>query len=161
MDLSATSPLLPILLPVTHPARSGFLKPGRCQELHSRHLNFFKDFYLLIHKRHRERGRDTGRGRSRLLRRAQYGTWSQDPRTMTWAKGRPSTTEPHPGVPPESFLYSRQEKGGMVKEKRPEWPLAASLAPSTDSPANTPPCIPLASTVSPGCPYVRKDLWEL
>ena len=27
---------------------------------------FFKRFYLFIHERHRERGRDIGRGRSRL-----------------------------------------------------------------------------------------------
>ena len=27
---------------------------------------FLKRFYLFIHERHRERGRDTGRGRSRL-----------------------------------------------------------------------------------------------
>ena len=29
-------------------------------------LFFFKRFYLFIHERHRERGRDIGRGRSRL-----------------------------------------------------------------------------------------------
>ena len=29
-------------------------------------LLFFKDFILFIHERHRERGRVTGRGRSRL-----------------------------------------------------------------------------------------------
>ena len=29
-------------------------------------LYFFKRFYLFFHERHRERGKDTGRGRSRL-----------------------------------------------------------------------------------------------
>ena len=29
-------------------------------------FSFFKRFYLFNHKRHRERGRDIGRGRSRL-----------------------------------------------------------------------------------------------
>ena len=36
---------------------------------------FFLRFYLFIHERHREKGRDTGRGRSRLP----GGTGSWDP----------------------------------------------------------------------------------
>ena len=37
------------------------------QKLHSKyHSLFLKRFYLFIHERHTERGRDTGRGRSRL-----------------------------------------------------------------------------------------------
>ena len=55
-------------------------------------------FYLFIHERHTERGRDTGRGRSSPLQGARCRTWSQDPRITTWAKGRHSTTEP-PGCP--------------------------------------------------------------
>ena len=45
-----------------------------------------------------ERGKDTGRGRSRLPTEAQCRTWSQDPGITPWAKGRCSTTEPprHP-----------------------------------------------------------------
>ena len=35
--------------------------------LHIIHYSLFKRFYLFIHERHRERGRDTGRGRSGLL----------------------------------------------------------------------------------------------
>ena len=56
-------------------------------------LFFFKDF---IHSfmRDIQRGRDTGRGRSRLPAR----TRSQDPRITPWAKGRCSTTGP-PGCP--------------------------------------------------------------
>ena len=44
---------------------------------------FFKRFYLFIHERHRERGRDIGRGRSRLPARTLMGTRSRDPRIMT------------------------------------------------------------------------------
>ena len=54
---------------------------------------FLKRFYLFIHERHTERGRNTGR-EAGSLRGAQCGTWSQDPWIMTWAKGRWSTTEP-------------------------------------------------------------------
>ena len=43
-------------------------------------------FYLFIHERHRDRGRATGRGRSRFP--------SQDPGITSWAEGRCSTTEP-------------------------------------------------------------------
>ena len=54
--------------------------------------NFFKDFIYLF-MRHRERGKDIGRRRSRLPGRGAWcGTWSQDPRIMLWAKGRCSTT---------------------------------------------------------------------
>ena len=54
---------------------------------------FFQDFIYLV-MRHTERGRDMGRGRNRLLTGNCCGTWSQDSRIMTWAKGRCSTTEP-------------------------------------------------------------------
>lgn len=56
----------------------------------------FDLFYLFIHERHTERGRDTGKGRTRLP----AGTLiqdlipgPQDPRIMTRAEGRGSTTE--------------------------------------------------------------------
>ena len=42
--------------------RSAFIK--FCEEIGE---DFFFKIYLFIHGRHRERGRDTGRGRSRLL----------------------------------------------------------------------------------------------
>ncbi|XP_048961072.1 cilia- and flagella-associated protein 299 isoform X3 [Canis lupus dingo] len=45
-------------------------------------------------KKHTERGRDTGRGRSSSPWGARCGTQSQDPGIMTRAKGRRSTTEP-------------------------------------------------------------------
>ena len=61
-------------------------------------VSFFLRFCLYIHARHTERGRDIGRGRSRLLWGAWCRTRSQDHRIMTWAKSRHSTTEPprHP-----------------------------------------------------------------
>ena len=55
-------------------------------------LLFFK--ILLIHEKHRDRGKDRGRGRSRLPLGSLKQTWSQEPETTTWAKGRHSTTEP-------------------------------------------------------------------
>ena len=61
-------------------------------------MTFLKKI-LFIHERHRERGGDIGRGRSRLHTRSAWcGTGSQDPGILTWAKGRCSTTEPprHP-----------------------------------------------------------------
>ena len=56
--------------------------------------HFFK-FNLFIHERHRERGWDIGKGRSRLPGRSPM----QDsiPGITTWAKGRRSTTG-HPGA---------------------------------------------------------------
>ena len=42
--------------------------------------NFFKDFiYLFIHEKHRERGRDIGRGRSRLPTESLIWDWMQGP----------------------------------------------------------------------------------
>ena len=52
--------------------------------------------YVFNHERHRERGGDTGRERSRLP----AGTWMLDPRPRIppWAEGRCSAAEPprHP-----------------------------------------------------------------
>ena len=63
---------------------------------------FFKDFiYLFL--RDTGRGRDIGRGRSRILWGAWCGPWSQDPGITTWAKGRCSTTKP-PKCPGEATL---------------------------------------------------------
>ena len=45
-------------------------------------------------EREKERGRDTGRGRSRLHAGGRCGTASWDSRIMPWAKGRCSTTKP-------------------------------------------------------------------
>ena len=55
---------------------------------------FLKIFYLLIHERHREKGRDMAEGEAGSLRGTGCGTQFQDPGTMTWAKGSHSTTEP-------------------------------------------------------------------
>ena len=55
---------------------------------------FLKRFCLFIYERHRKKGKDIDRGRSRLPVGAQCGTPSKDPRIRTWAKGRCLTTEP-------------------------------------------------------------------
>jgi len=70
---------------------------------------FFKILFTYLTERDTVRegtqARGSGRGRSRLPaeRRARYGTRSQDPGTMTWAKGSCSTTEP-PRRPSSRFL---------------------------------------------------------
>ena len=58
---------------------------------------FFKDFYLFIHERHRERGRDIGRERSRL-REPNVGL---NPGTRGSRPGPKAGVQPlsHPGVP--------------------------------------------------------------
>ena len=55
---------------------------------------FLKDFYLFIHETHRERGRDTGRGRSRLHAGSLTPTRSWVSGITPWAEGRCSPTEP-------------------------------------------------------------------
>ena len=57
-------------------------------------------FYLFMIVTERERGRDTGRGWSRLHVGARCGTWSRDSRITPWAKGRCTTSEPprHPSL---------------------------------------------------------------
>ena len=61
---------------------------------------FFLRFYLFTLERHikRERGRDIGRGRSRLPARNLMWDLISDPGIMPSAKGRCSTAEPprHP-----------------------------------------------------------------
>ena len=49
-------------------------------------------------ERERERGRDTGRGGSRLHAGSPMWNSIPDSRIMPWAEGRPSTAEPS-GVP--------------------------------------------------------------
>ena len=62
---------------------------------HWRLLFYFLRFYLFIHERPRERGRNTGRGRSRLYAGSlMCGTRSWDSRIIPWTKGRCSTAEP-------------------------------------------------------------------
>ena len=60
---------------------------------------FFLRFHFFIHERHREAETQAERVAG-SLQGAQYGTRSQDPRIMTWAKGRCSTIEPsrHPDL---------------------------------------------------------------
>ena len=57
-----------------------------------------RDSYLFIHERHTETGETQAEGEAGSPRGGWCRTRSQDPRIMTWAKGRHSTTEPprHP-----------------------------------------------------------------
>ena len=74
-----------------------------CLMLQNTVLIFFKRFYLFIHERHTQREAGTQvEEEADSLWGAWCGTQSQDPRIMTWAKGRCSTTEP-PRCP--CFLY--------------------------------------------------------
>ena len=81
-----------IQAPESKPWGGGDPLSSCCQLLQVTFFFFFKDFYLFIHERHRERkrGRDTGGGRSRLHAgsRARCGTRSLDSRIAPWAKGR-------------------------------------------------------------------------
>ena len=77
-------------------------------------------FYLFIHERHRERGRDTGRGRSRLhvgspMQDLIPGPWDHTPELKAGAK--PLSTQ----VPTVWCERKEQrEKGGREREKRRE-----------------------------------------
>ena len=66
---------------------------------------FFKDFiYLFMRDIHRERGRDTGRGRSRL--HAWSPMWDSIPGLQDYTLGLKADAQPlsHPGVPHFSIL---------------------------------------------------------
>ena len=69
-------------------------------------LSFFLRFYLFILERHTERGRDTGRGISRLLAGSQMQNSIPDHRIRPWAKGRCSTAKPPRHPNDLSFLMS-------------------------------------------------------
>ena len=60
---------------------------------------FFFRFYLFTHERHRERGRDISRGRSRLP--VGSSMWGLDPRTPGSCPELKADTQPlsHPGAP--------------------------------------------------------------
>ena len=66
---------------------------------------FFLIFYLFIYERHTERGRDTGRGRSRLPAGSLMWDSILDPGIRPWAEGRCSTAEP-PRRPHILFICS-------------------------------------------------------
>ena len=53
-----------------------------------------KTLFIYSWETHRERQRHRQREKQALCREPDAGTWSQDPRITTWAKGRCSTTEP-------------------------------------------------------------------
>ena len=88
---------------------------------HSSHP-FFR-FYLFIHERHRERGRDIGRERSRLHAGSLMLEGSQDPGITTWTEGRCSTTEP-PRCSGTPFFYAiMQDLAPLVVIKFGNWSL--------------------------------------
>ena len=68
---------------------------------------FFLRFYLFIHERHTERGRDIGRGRSSSLQGARCGTGSWDPGHLD--------TYTNPNV--------RKEDRGWYEIRAPVWTL--------------------------------------
>ena len=70
---------------------------------------FLRILIIYSQETHIERGRDIGRGRSRLPQGTQRGTQSREARLMPRAKGRCSTTEPprHPSAP--ISLYSQTD----------------------------------------------------
>ena len=64
--------------------------------------SFFKKYFIYSWETHR--GRDIGRGRSRLPVGSPCRSRSQDPRVMPWAEGRHSTTE-LPTCPDHLFYF--------------------------------------------------------
>ena len=74
-------------------------------------FKFFKNFYLLMIVTQRERGRDTGRGRSRLhAPGARPGIWSRVSRIAPWAKGRHQIAAP----PRDPWHWSLVRAPGQV-----------------------------------------------
>ena len=65
---------------------------------------FKKRFYLFIHEKHRGRGRDIGRGRSRLP------AGELDPGVLGSCPEPKADAQPlsHPGAPLPSFLYLKK-----------------------------------------------------
>ena len=74
-------------------------------------LFFLKD--LFIHERHRKRGRDTGRGRSRLPVGSPMWDWIPGPRDHAKAAAQPLT---HPGAP-HCYFSNEEEQTGMRIEQ--------------------------------------------
>ena len=66
---------------------------------------FLKIFYLFIHERHRGRGRDIGRRRSRLPTGSLMRTRSWYSRITLWTKGRHLTAEPPRSLSVPPFRY--------------------------------------------------------
>ena len=66
---------------------------------------FFLRFYLFIHERHRERGRDTGEGEAGSVQGAQRGSRSWVSKIIPWPEGGTKPLSP-PGCPISLFLNS-------------------------------------------------------
>ena len=73
-------------------------------------LFIFKDLFTYSWETQRERGRDTGRGWSRILTGSPMWDLIPVPRIMSWAEGRRSTAEP-PRCPQKKFLYGDVSSG--------------------------------------------------
>ena len=73
------------------------LRGSRVERTWERHF-LKKDLFIYSWETEREKGRDTGRGRSRFPAGSPMWDLILDPRIMPWAEGRHSTTEPpkHP-----------------------------------------------------------------
>ena len=63
-----------------------------------------KRFYLFIHKRHTERGRDIGREKNRLLARSPMQDSIPGPRDHDLSQGQTAQLMSHPGIPKDYFL---------------------------------------------------------
>ena len=72
-------------------------------------LFVLKILFIYSWETHRERQRHRQREKQAPHKEPRWGTWSQDPGIMTWAKGKCWTTKP-PSSPPEFlinfFLFS-------------------------------------------------------
>ena len=90
---------------------------------------FFKDFiYLFMIVTERERGRDTGRGRSRLhAPGARRGIRSRVSRIVPWAKGRRYTTAP----PRDPSLPKLGKFSAMICSNMLSGPLSLSASSGT------------------------------
>ena len=114
--------------------------------------SLFLRSYLFIHERHREREAETkAEGEAGSPQGTQWGTPSQDSRITTWARSRPSTTEP-PRHPSCIRIYIPL---GLVEAVGPSSPTYFSLYHLYPTPTHTLALLPnpsgCLSTAHPFC----------